>query len=88
MCDQTDSPFDDNLANIAIPTLYVGAEGSFGSYGQYILELLGSSDTRAIMVSKLPAVEQLSDFGHVDLWLAKDAQRLVWRPIKKWLLAH
>ena len=31
---------------------------------------------------------RLTDFGHADLFLASDAQTLVWQPILDWVRGH
>ena len=39
-------------------------------------------------VQILPDEQRALDFGHADLFLATDAQKLVWKPILDWLVAH
>ncbi|HSN85213.1 MAG TPA: hypothetical protein VL025_00580, partial [Thermoanaerobaculia bacterium] len=85
-CEVTDVPFDDHLAEITVPVFYVGAGGGFGEYGIYTTSLLGSTDVQTLVVSK--GTERLFDYGHADLFLANDAQALVWQPILDWIQAH
>jgi hypothetical protein len=87
-CDQTDVPFDDHLAQIKVPVLYVGAGGGFGEFGLYTTTLLGSTDVTTHIVHKVPAAQRLFDYGHADLFLAGDAQTQVWQPILSWVQAH
>jgi len=88
-CDQTDVPFDDHLAEIKVPVLYVGAGGGFGEFGVYTTTLLGSTDVTTHIVDKVPAAAQrIVDYGHADLFLAGDAQTAVWQPILDWVQAH
>ena len=87
-CGQTDVHFDDHLAQIRVPILYVGAGGGFGEFGVYTTTLLGSKDVTVHIVHKTPADQRLADFGHADLFLAGDAQTLVWQPILDWVRAH
>jgi pimeloyl-ACP methyl ester carboxylesterase len=87
-CGQTNVAFDDHLAQITVPILYIGAGGGFGEYGLYTTTLLGSTDVTSHIVHKTPADQRLFDFGHADLFLANDAQTLVWRPILDWIKAH
>jgi hypothetical protein len=87
-CGQTNVAFDDHLAEITVPILYIGAGGGFGEYGLYTTTLLGSTDVTSHIVHKTPADQRLFDFGHADLFLANDAQTLVWRPILDWIKAH
>jgi hypothetical protein len=87
-CDQTDVPFDDHLAEIKVPVLYVGAGGGFGEFGVYTTTLLGSTDVTTHIVHKVPAAQRIVDYGHADLFLAGDAQTQVWQPILDWVQTH
>jgi pimeloyl-ACP methyl ester carboxylesterase len=87
-CGQTDVAFDDHLADIKVPVLYIGAGGGFGEFGIYTTTLLGSTDVTTHIVHKVPADQRLADYGHADLFLANDAQTLVWQPILDWVQAH
>jgi hypothetical protein len=87
-CGKTSVPFDQHLADIKVPILYVGAGGGFGEYGLYTTTLLGSKDVTVHIVHKVPASQRLADYGHADLFLANDAHTLVWQPILDWLEAH
>lgn len=88
ICEQTDVPFDDHLAEITVPVLYVGAGGGFGEYGVYTTTLLGSTDVTTHIVSLLPPEARIADYGHADLFLANDAETRVWRTILDWVRAH
>lgn len=83
-----DVPFDDHLAQITVPVLYIGAGGGFGQYGIYTTTLLGSHDVTTHIVHLTPDSQRLSDYGHADLFLGTNAQTLVWQPILSWLLTH
>ncbi len=86
--DDPNLPFDKHLNDINVPVLYVGAGGGFGSYGLYQLSLLGSTDVSNHIVSFYPPDQQAFDFGHVDLFYAEDAQKLLWSDILQWLEKH
>lgn len=91
ICDDTavaDVAFDDNLDQIKVPVLYVGAGGGFGQYGVYTTTLLGSTDVTAHVPSLVPAEARLFDLGHADIFHARDAQTLFWQPILSWIQAH
>jgi hypothetical protein len=88
MCDEQDVPWDDHLEDITNPILYVGAGGGFGEYGVYTTTLLGSTDVTTRIVDLQPDAARLLDFGHADLFIATDAETLVWDPILDWILAH
>lgn len=83
-----DSPYDDYLAEIKIPVLYVGAIGGEGEYGEYTLSLLGSTDQTSIIVKLYPPEYIAADFGHLDLLSAGDADSFVWEPIYHWIKSH
>ncbi|MGA2980151.1 MAG: hypothetical protein ABSD76_11225 [Terriglobales bacterium] len=81
-------PFDKHLNDVTVPVFYVGAGGGFGGYGLYQLSLLGSTDVSNHIVSFYPPDQQAFDFGHVDLFYAEDAQKLLWSNILQWLEKH
>lgn len=85
-CDEDDSPYDDHLADIAIPIFYVGSVGGFGSLGLHTTELVASTDVTSLLIDVTPAPEQ--GYGHNDHFLADSAEALVWQPILTWLEAH
>jgi hypothetical protein len=87
-CGATSTPFDNHLNDITVPVLYVGAGGGFGSNGLYTLTLLGSQDVSSLIVSFYPPEQAAFDFGHADLFHARDADDLVWSPIYQWLSEH
>ncbi len=83
-----DVPFDDHLAQITVPILYVGAGGGFGDFGVYTTTRLGSSDVSTRVVTLRPPTERLFDIGHADIFQANDAPTLFWQPILDWLRSH
>ena len=87
-CGANEYPYDDHLADIRIPSLYVGAAGGMGESGMYTHTLLGSSDKATIYIQMLPPDQGTSDFGHVESFIANDALSLVWRPVLDWILSH
>lgn len=87
-CGQMNVTFDDHLDDITLPVFYVGAGGGFGELGIYTTTLLGSSDVTSLVVHKTPPAARIADYGHADLFLANDAQTLVWQPILSWLQTH
>jgi hypothetical protein len=85
-CGQANVPFDDHYAEVRVPVLYVGADGGFGTYGLYSLSLLGSPDKSSRIVDLRS--ERALDFGHADIFLARDARAQAWQPILDWVRAH
>jgi len=84
-CGDSTTGLDTHLDDIHVPVLYVGAGGGFGPTGVYTLSLLGSKDVQTKIISFRPADQAGLDFGHIDLFLARNADHLVWEPIFNWL---
>lgn len=87
-CEATNVTFDDHLADITVPVFYIGAGGGFGEFGIYTTTLLGSTDVTSLVIHKTPPEQRLFDYGHADLFVANDAETLVWQPMLDWLTAH
>jgi hypothetical protein len=88
LCDEVDVPFDDHLAEISIPVLYLGAAGGIGETGFYATTLLGSDDV-TLVNPQLRTPELIAfDIGHIDIWTADDAPALFWEPILNWIDDH
>ena len=83
-----DVPYDDHLKDVKVPVLYMGAAGGVGSYGEYSVRLLGSTDVTFHIVRTRPESERARDFGHADLFLARDAKAWVWSPLLRWVQSH
>jgi len=81
-------PWDDNLNLITVPVFNVAAAGGFGENSAYTTTLLGSTDVQNLVVRLHPAGEEALDFGHIDLFMAQNAEALVWTPILNWVKAH
>ena len=70
-----------------VPVLYV-ASGGFGEAGLDTLDLLGSTDVTTLSLRPNPGWPATRDFGHVDTFLAGNADTLVWRPVLDWVVSH
>lgn len=88
MCDEEDLPWDDNLALVDMPILYLEPAGGIGSTGRYTLGLFGSTDVEILTISLLPPDQIAEDFGHIDIWTAPQAADLVWQPLLNWIVSH
>ncbi len=88
LCGALDLPFDDHLAQITVPVLYVGAAGGMSSYALYTTTLLGSTDVTTRFIELYPPEYAMVDFGHADLLWAVNAADLAWDAIADWILAH
>jgi hypothetical protein len=87
-CMETDVPWDDHFGEITVPVLNVAPVGGIGSYTQYCLGLLGSTDITDMVLQTLPDDQGLFDIGHIDLWIADIAPDMVWDPVLDWIEDH
>jgi hypothetical protein len=88
-CGAPDVPYDDHLREVTVPVFYVGAAGGSGTYGLHSLSLLGSTDRSSLVVSSpVAGTPRAEEYGHVDLFLANDAESRVWAPILDWVQRH
>ncbi len=80
LCDDpqvADVAFDDHLGQISVPILYVGRNTT----GVYTTTRTASNDIASLIVTQ-------PNLSHADLFLARDAESAVWKPILDWILAH
>jgi hypothetical protein len=87
-CDEEDVSFDDHFSEITIPIYYFSAEGGEVHNGSYLTTLTTSSDITCYNVDDPDQEDPALDFGHADLWMGYNAARLVWEPLRQWLLKH
>lgn len=84
--DEQEVIFDDYLNQIEVPILYVGAAGGMGYYLDHSKSLLPNSNITDLFVSlNLPPELAVFDYGHTDLFLASNAEEVVWSPILNWI---
>jgi hypothetical protein len=81
-----DVSFDDHLNKIKLPIFYLGANGGTGKLGEYTSSLTSSTDVTNYIVSV--DGNPITDYGHADLWMGRDADKLVWEPLRRWLVNH
>lgn len=86
VCDELDVPYDDHLAEIAVPVLYIGTDGAFGTLGVHQTSLVASTDVTVLIVDQAP--DPVLDIGHNEIFLADDAASLVWQPMLDWIDSH
>jgi hypothetical protein len=81
---------DDQLSQITVPILYIGAGGGFGSLGDYTTSLTATAgtDLTTYTVTKQAPNDRAIDYGHAHLWMAVDAANDVWEPLRHWLVNH
>jgi hypothetical protein len=87
-CMEQDVPWDDHFAEITVPVLNIAPAGGIGPTTHWCLGQLGSNDITDLTIQLLPDDQALYDFGHIDLWVARQAPELVWQPILDWIVAH
>ncbi|EPX60279.1 hypothetical protein D187_002365 [Cystobacter fuscus DSM 2262] len=89
-CGSPTQPYNDRLNKVKVPVLYVGAAGGVGELGLATLKQLGTKDKDlfSLIVRRLADSDRARDFGHADLFLASDADQLVWSHIANWLAHH
>lgn len=87
-CPTLNSPHAANLDKVKIPVLYVGLAGGMGHFGEYTLSALGSRDKKSLFIQLQPDDSATNDFGHMEAFRARDAQKLVWQPILQWIAQH
>jgi len=87
-CPTLNSPHAANLDKVKIPLLYVGLAGGMGHFGEYTLLALGSRDKKSLFIQLQPDDSATNDFGHMEAFRARDAQKLVWEPIRHWIAQH
>jgi hypothetical protein len=80
--------FSNHLGQIRVPVFHVGAGGGAAKYGLYTLTQLGSDDISHHIVSFYPPSQVALDYGHYDLFTARNAQDVVWSRILAWLMSH
>ncbi|WNG14191.1 hypothetical protein [Cystobacter fuscus] len=86
-CGSPSQPYNDRLHHVKVPVLYVGAAGGMGDLGLATLAQLGTKDKdiSVFIVKRLSDGARALDYGHADLFLASDAEQLVWPRIASWL---
>jgi hypothetical protein len=86
--DAYDMPFDDYLGDVTVPIFNVGAAGGLAYYSEHTLSLLGSTDVTSHIVAFYSPENGIVDFGHIDIFIADNAQSLVWMPMLDWVNDH
>lgn len=87
-CGRVEVPFDDHLIDVTLPVLEIGAAGGFGTTASYSTTLVGSRDVTRLLIRLRHPGQEATDFGHVDLWQARNAPELAWAPLLSWLRTH
>lgn len=85
---ETVSALDGGLAEITVPVLHIGAAGGNGDSIDYTLGRISSTDITTMLVQVLPGEPPIFDYGHGDVFAARDANVRVWQPIVDWIDAR
>lgn len=83
-----DVPWDDHFANIAVPVLSIDPAGGLGKENENTTALLGSRDITHLYIQLNEDGEETTDYGHIDIFFANNAEELVWQPMVEWIEAH
>ena len=83
-----DAPWDDHFADITVPILSVDPAGGFGRLNEYTTTFLGSSDITHLYIQLNEEGEETTDYGHIDIFMANNAEELAWQPILEWIQTH
>ncbi len=86
-CARDDVPWDDHLADIDLPVLYIGAAGGIGEYGHDTLDRLTAADV-TVETFAFNAPARANELGHFDLILGTDGPTTVWPRINEWLASR
>ena len=81
-------PYANHLAQVRIPSLYIGAAGGYHDWGRFTNSLLGSSDRKELIVHMLPDGQERNDLGHVEPFMANEAPSRVWQAVLEWIRSH
>lgn len=84
LCDDGRTAIDRHLEDIEVPIFYLGAGGGDGEAGYHTTTRTSSDDvtTHTVSVTGDPG----ADFGHADLFMARQAPELAWEPLADWIL--
>ena len=82
------SELDGGLANIKVPVFHIGAAGGNANAIDYTLSQIASTDITSGVVQQLEPPNDAFDYGHGDVFAARDADVLIWQPIVDWLKTH
>lgn len=69
------------IPNITVPILYIGAEFGFGTYGTY-------TPNRIHEFNQDVDIHTVPDYGHADLVYSNTAKKDIWEKIYKWIKDH
>jgi pimeloyl-ACP methyl ester carboxylesterase len=87
-CGEPPFAVDAPASRIRVPIFYLGAAGGYGDHGLYSLAQTSSTDITTLVIRKLPAEQELEDYGHGDILFAADAAEVAWQPLAEWIRSH
>ncbi len=83
-----DSPYDDHFAEIKVPIYNLAPIGGFGELTLNAFNYIGSTD----VTHHIPALDSpenaYADFAHIDVFIANNAETVVWQPLLAWIEMH
>jgi hypothetical protein len=82
------SDFDNHFKEITIPIYNVSPGGGFAELSETAFPLLGSQDITSY-IPRLYSPDQAEiDFGHIDIFIANNAETVIWKPMLDWIKTH
>jgi hypothetical protein len=87
LCAGLPSPYAEHLGDITVPVFDIGGAGGIAPYTAATRSYLGSSDITYLYVT-VGSPDPALDYGHIDIFTARNAPELVWQPILRWIEDH
>jgi hypothetical protein len=85
LCNEGTLPLEDHLGDIRVPIFNFAAAGGFGDYSRYSTSVTRSNDVTNHVVRRLPAEQEVEDYGHADLLFARNVPELAWQHLTAWI---
>ncbi len=81
------SPYNDHLGDITVPVFDLGGAGGIAPGTAATRSYLGSDDITWLYVT-VGSPDPTLDYGHIDIFTARNAPELVWEPLLQWIEDH
>ena len=82
------SDFDNHLGEIKIPIYNISPGGGFAEMSESVFPHLGSTDVTSYIPRLHPPDQAEIDFAHIDIFIAHNAETVMWKPMLDWIKAH
>jgi hypothetical protein len=88
MIHDVESPYDDYFSQITVPIYNVSCAGGFGELTKYAYDRIGSTEVTHFIPALDTPENALFDFGHIDIFLADNAEAVMWQSMLNWIKAN